>query len=83
MLHQPGMLINLMSTWHKLESSGKRDPQLRQCLRYDLREGIFLSSDQWVRVQPIVGGVVPGLVDLTSLRKQAKQVTGSKPVSLL
>jgi hypothetical protein len=29
---------------------------------------------------PIVGGVIPGLVVLGSLRKQAEQARGSKPV---
>jgi hypothetical protein len=33
------------------------------------------------RVQPIVGGAIPGLVILGSIRKQAKQVRGRKPVS--
>ena len=31
--------------------------------------------------QPIVGGAIPGLVDLGSIRKQAEQAKGSKPVS--
>ena len=35
------------------------------------------------RAQPIVGGVIPGLVVLGSYRKQAEQATGSKPVSSL
>jgi hypothetical protein len=30
---------------------------------------------------PIVGGVISGLVVLGSIRKQAEQVMGSKPVS--
>jgi hypothetical protein len=30
---------------------------------------------------PIVGGAIPGLVDLGSIRKQAEQFRGSKPVS--
>jgi hypothetical protein len=29
---------------------------------------------------PIVGGVIPGLVVLDSIRKQAEQARGSKPV---
>ena len=30
--------------------------------------------------QPIVGGAIPGLVDLGSIRKQAEQARGSKSV---
>ena len=30
---------------------------------------------------PVVGGAIPGLVVLSSIRKQAKQARGSKPVS--
>jgi len=33
------------------------------------------------RAQPIVGGAIPGLVVLGSLRKQAEQARGSKPVN--
>ena len=33
------------------------------------------------RAQPTVGGAIPGLVDLGSIRKQAEQAMGSKPVS--
>lgn len=30
--HEPSIPINFMSTEHKLESSEKREPQLRKCL---------------------------------------------------
>jgi hypothetical protein len=33
------------------------------------------------KAQPIVGGAIPGLVVLGSIRKQAEQASGSKPVS--
>ena len=33
------------------------------------------------RAQPTVGGAIPGLVVLGSIRKQAEQARGSKPVS--
>jgi len=33
------------------------------------------------RAQPLVGGAVPGLVVLGSIREQAEQARGSKPVS--
>jgi hypothetical protein len=39
----------------------------------------FLS--QGGRAQPIVGGTIPGLVVLGSIRNQAEQARGSKPVS--
>jgi hypothetical protein len=44
-------------------------------------EGFFLISDGWGRAQPIVGGVIPGMVVLGCIRKQAEQTMGSKPVS--
>ena len=37
-------------------------------------------SDQGGRAQPIVGGAIPGLVVLGSIREQAEQARGSKPV---
>ena len=80
------MLDSFMSTWLKLESSERREPQLRKCL-HNIRQqarlkGIFLFSDQWGCVQPIVGSVIPGLVVLNSMRKQNEQGIKSKPVSI-
>jgi hypothetical protein len=43
-------------------------------------KGIFSISDQGGR-GPIVGGATHGLVVLCSIRKQAEQARGSKPVS--
>ena len=43
--------------------------------------GIFLISDQHGRPEPMVGGAIPGLVVLRSIRKQAEQARESKPVS--
>jgi hypothetical protein len=40
-----------------------------------------VRRDQEGRAQPIVGGTIPGLVVLGSIRKQAEQARGSKPVS--
>jgi hypothetical protein len=37
-------------------------------------------SNQGGRAQPIVGGAIPGQVVLGSIRKQAEQARGSKPV---
>jgi hypothetical protein len=42
--------------------------------------GIFLISDQWGRVHPIVGVAILGLVVLGSIR-EAEQARESKPVS--
>ena len=69
-----------MSTWHKLESSEKREYQLRKSLQ-KLRlqtslQGIFLISDWWWRALPIVGGPTRGLVVLDFIGKQAKQSHG-------
>ena len=44
-------------------------------------QGIFSISDQGRRAQPIVGGAIAGQVVLGSVRKQAEQARGSKPVS--
>jgi hypothetical protein len=33
--------------------------------------------------RPLVGGTIPGLVILGSLREQAEQARGSKPVSII
>jgi hypothetical protein len=67
-----------MSTGHKLNSSERREPQLRQCLhKIRLQSSllvIFLVID--VRgAQPIVGGVIPKLVVLGGIRKKAEQAT--------
>lgn len=52
--------------------------QLRKCPYKIQLQGIILISDWWKRVQPIVGGVIPGM---RKLRKQVEQVMGSKPIS--
>ena len=41
----------------------------------------FLISDWCERVQPIVGGAIPGLVALGSIRKQSEQAMRRKSVS--
>lgn len=41
----------------------------------------ILINDWWGKAQPIIEGVIPGLVVLCSVRKQAKQAMKSKPVS--
>lgn len=44
-------------------------------------ETIFLISDLCWRAQPNVGGAIPGLVFLASVRMQADQAMECKPVS--
>ena len=60
------VLANFMSAWHRLESSERREPQLRNISK-DLAVGHFLSN-RWRRAQPTVGGAIPGLVVLCSIR---------------
>jgi hypothetical protein len=40
---------------------------------------IFSISDQWGRAQPLVGGTIPGLVVLGSIREQAEQASKQCP----
>ena len=54
---------------------------MEKCLQEIQLQGIFSISDQCGRALPIVGNVIPGLVALGSVRKQAEQALGSKPVS--
>jgi hypothetical protein len=66
-----------VSTWHKLELSQKKELQLGKCF-HEIQLGAF----PWlvIKVGPIVGGAIPELVVLGSIRKQAEQARGSKPV---
>ena len=41
----------------------------------------FLISDQWGRAQPMMGGVIPELLVLDSIRKQTEQAMRTKSVS--
>ena len=41
--------------------------------------GTFLISDSWGKAQTILGGAIPSLVVLGSIKKQAKQATGEQP----
>jgi hypothetical protein len=43
-------------------------------------KAFFSASDQGERTQLIVGGAIPWLVVLGSIREQAEQARGSKPV---
>ena len=50
-----------------------------ECFREIQLWGIFSISDQGGG--PLVGGAIPGLVVLGSIREQAEQARRSKPVS--
>jgi hypothetical protein len=54
----------------QLELSWRKELQLRKCLHEIQLWGIF----------SIVGGTIPGLAVLGSIREQAEQPRGSKPV---
>lgn len=71
------VLSSLMSAWHKLESSVRREPQLRRCL-WDLTASIFLiSGSQRGGVVQLFGvGDISGLVTLDSIRMQAEHTRG-------
>lgn len=79
------MLDSFTSTWLKLQTTERREPQLRKWLHSNGLQanlkGIFIS-DQWGRVQNIVSGIIPELVVLGSMRKQAEQGKKSWPVSI-
>ena len=61
-----------------LELSQRKEFHLGKCLHEIQLWGIFSISDQ--REGPLVGGVILGLVVLGSIREQAEQARGSKPV---
>jgi hypothetical protein len=58
-----------LSTW--LGLSQKKELQLGNCLHEILLWGIFSVVEKWGG--PIVGGAIPGLVVLGSIRKEAEQ----------
>lgn len=58
------VLVGFMSLWHKLESSERREPQLRKCL-HKIHKGICLVIDG--EAQPIVGGHIPGCLVFVSI----------------
>jgi hypothetical protein len=62
----------------QLEKSQRKELQLRKCLQEIQLLGIFSISDQGER--PLVGGAISGLVVLGSIREQAEQARGGKPV---
>lgn len=62
---------SFLSSWHKIESSGKKETHLRKCPQQNGTWGIFLIHDWYRKVQLTVGGASLGLVVLDALRKQA------------
>ena len=70
------LLASFKSTWYKLESSQKKEAQLRKCLQKFQLYGSFLITDWWGRT--IVEGAIPGLVVLGSIRKQDEQAMMNK-----
>jgi hypothetical protein len=63
----------------QLELSQRKELQLGKCLHEIQQWGIFSISDQGER--PLVGETNLGLVVLGSIREQAEQARGSKPVN--
>jgi len=57
----------------------KKESQ-KSCLDETQLQGIFSTSGQGGRTQPIVDGAVPEPVVLGSIREQADQARGRKPV---
>lgn len=76
-----------LSTGHKLESFGKREPKLGgggESVSNGLWAslwGIFLINDWCRRAQPTMVGTTAGQVVLSGIIKQAEQARGSKPVN--
>ena len=72
------------STWHKLESSGKRDDHLRKhCYQIGLGTSRLHFLDWCGRAQLTVGGATPRPVVLSGVRRQGGQVMRSKPISCI
>ena len=44
-------------------------------------KSIFSINDQWGKTLTMVGGAIPGMMDLDSVRKQTEQAMKSKPVN--
>ena len=67
--------LDFMSTWHKLESSEKKEPQLSYCpYQIGLWANlwcIFLIDNWWGRAHITVSGAVPGLLVLLKKKKKA------------
>jgi hypothetical protein len=60
-----------------MELSQRKELPLRKCLHEIQLWGIFSINDQGGRAQHLVGGAIPGLVVLGSIRKQAEQARGA------
>lgn len=68
----PRTLSVLLLLWHKLESHGKREPQLKRCLHqtglWASLWTIFLTDNWYGMAQLTGGGYTPGQVILGALR---------------
>ena len=83
-----GMLHSFMSTWFKLESFVKIRRHFRKCPLPHPKTGLcaslcsfFMTDAGCERDMLTVGSAIPGLVVLSSIRKQAEQVMRSKSIS--
>lgn len=70
--HIHTVLVSFLSTWHTLESFGKREPLLRKMLLSDWPTGkvygSFLDYDLHAKAQPTVGGI-PSVQTILCLQK--------------
>lgn len=77
LLYWMALFVNLT---HRRVSHRRHRSWLRKCFHELQPCGAFSASDQAGRAQPTVGGAIPGLVVLVSIRKQAEQAMGSEPI---
>ena len=56
----------------------EKGASVEKCLHEIQLYGIFSISGQWDKAQPIVGGAIPGLLVLDSIRRQAEQARGKQ-----
>lgn len=74
-------LAGFVSTWHRLELSKRKEPQLKKMPPVGLAVRYFLNSWLMGEDQLIVSGIMPALVVLVSIRKQAEQHMRHKPIN--
>jgi hypothetical protein len=64
------VLADFVSIWHKLKLSQRKELQLRKYLLWSSCKVFSQLVIKWGG--PLVGGAIPGLVVLCSIRKQAE-----------